>query len=149
MVELTLARDFPPADETAWKALVEEALKGAPFSSLRSRTYDGIDIEPLYPPARDSRRVLGRAPGTPWTVMQRIDLTDPEAANKQILEDLNNGASALQLVFQGAVGDYGYCLPATGAAISAALDNVYLDAGIALDLDLSIQSKDAAGLIET
>jgi methylmalonyl-CoA mutase len=149
MVELTLARDFPPADETAWKALVEEALKGAPFSSLRSRTYDGIDIEPLYPPARDSRRFLGRAPGTPWTVMQRIDLTDPEAANKQILEDLNNGASALQLVFQGAVGDYGYCLPATGAAISAALDNVYLDAGIALDLDLSIQSKDAAGLIET
>lgn len=149
MVELTLARDFPPADETAWKALVEEALKGAPFSSLRSRTYDGIDIEPLYPPARDSRRVLGRAPGTPWTVMQRIDLTDPEAANKQILEDLNNGASALQLVFQGSVGDYGYCLPATGAAISAALDNVYLDAGIALDLDLSIQSKDAAGLIET
>jgi methylmalonyl-CoA mutase len=149
MVELTLARDFPPADETAWKALVEEALKGAPFSSLRSRTYDGIDIEPLYPPARDSRRVLGRAPGMPWTVMQRIDLTDPEAANKQILEDLNNGASALQLVFQGAVGDYGYCLPATGAAISAALDNVYLDAGIALDLDLSIQSKDAAGLIET
>ena len=149
MVELSLARDFPPADEAGWKALVEEALKGAPFAALRSKTYDGIDIEPLYKRAPEASRILGRAPGMPWAVMQRIDLTDPEAANKQILEDLNNGANALQLVFQGAVGDYGYCLPANGSAISAALDNVYLDAGIALDLDLSIQSKDAAGLIAT
>ena len=42
MVELSLARDFAPADEAAWKALIEEALKGAPFASLRSKTYDGI-----------------------------------------------------------------------------------------------------------
>src|SRR5918994_7365026 len=122
MVELSLARDFPPADEAAWKALVEQALKGAPFAALRSKSYDGIDIEPLYPRAREAGRILGRAPGTPWAVMQRIDLPGPEAANKQILDDLNNGAGALQLVFQGAVGDYGYALPATGAAISAALD---------------------------
>jgi methylmalonyl-CoA mutase len=149
MVELSLARDFPPADEAAWKALVEQALKGAPFAALRSKSYDGIDIEPLYPRAREAGRILGRAPGTPWAVMQRIDLPDPEAANKQILDDLNNGASALQLVFQGAVGDYGYALPATGAAISAALDNVHLDAGVAIDLDLSVESKDAAGLVAT
>ena len=45
--------------------------------------------------------------------------------------------AALALVFEGAIGDYGYALPATGAAISAALDDVYLDAGIAIDLDLS------------
>ena len=57
--------------------------------------------------------------------------------------------AALTLVFQGAIGDYGYALPATGAAISAALDNVYLDAGVAIDLDLGIQSKDAAGLLAT
>jgi methylmalonyl-CoA mutase len=149
MVELSLARDFPPSDEAAWKALVEEALKGAPFAALRSRTYDGIAIEPLYPRASEASRILGRAPGTPWAVMQRIDLPDPQAANKQLLDDLNNGAGALQLVFQGAVGDYGYAVPATGAAISAALDNVYLDAGVAIDLDLSVESKDAAGLIAT
>jgi methylmalonyl-CoA mutase len=149
MVELSLARDFSPADEAAWKALVEEALRGAPISALRSKTYDGVDVEPLYPRARAAFRLEGRAPGAVWAVMQRIDLTDPAAANKQILEDLNNGANALQLVFQGAVGDYGYCLPATGSAISAALDRVHLDTAIALDLDLSIQSKDAAGLIAT
>jgi methylmalonyl-CoA mutase len=149
MAELSLARDFPPADEAAWKALVEEALKGAPFSALGSKTYDGIEIEPLYPRASEAGRIEGRPAGTPWAVMQRIDLPDPAAANKQLLEDLNNGAGALQLVFQGAVGDYGYALPATGAAISAALDNVYLDAGVAIDLDLGIESKDAAGLIAT
>jgi methylmalonyl-CoA mutase len=149
MVELSLARDFAPADEAAWKALVEEALKGAPFASLGSKTYDGIDIAPLYGRATDASRVAGRAAGQPWSVMQRIDLPDPEAANKQILDDLNNGTNGLALVFQGAIGDYGYALPASGAAISAALDEVHLDAGIAIDLDLSAQSKDAAGLLAT
>jgi methylmalonyl-CoA mutase len=149
MVELSLARDFAPADEAAWKALVEQALKGAPFASLRSKTYDGIGIEPLYGRATEAKRVAGRAAGQPWAVMQRIDLADPKAANTQILDDLNNGANGVALVFQGAIGDYGYALPARGAAISTALDNIHLDAGIAVDLDLSVQSKDAAGLLAT
>lgn len=149
MMERSLARDFPPSDEEAWKALVAEALKGAPFASLRSKTYDGIAIEPIYPRAQEASRIEGRVPGTPWAVMQRIDLPDPKAANAQTLDDLNNGAGGLMLVFQGAIGDYGSALPATGAAISEALDNVHLDAGIAIDLDLSVQSKDAAGLIAT
>ena len=149
MVELSLARGFPPADEAAWKALVEEALKGAPFAGLRSTSYDGIVIDPLYQRAQNATRVEGRPAGQPWAVMQRIDLSDPKAANAQILDDLMNGASGETLVFQGAIGDYGYALPATGAAISAALDNIYLDAGVAIDLDLSMQSKDAAGLLAT
>jgi methylmalonyl-CoA mutase len=149
MVELSLARDFPPADEAAWKALVEEALKGVPFASLGSKTYDGIAIEPLYARAQAVGRIESRPPGAPWSVTQRIDLPDPKAANAQILADLNNGASGLVLVFQGAIGDYGYALPASGAAISTALDDIHLEAGIAIDLDLSVQSKDAAGLLAT
>jgi methylmalonyl-CoA mutase len=149
MVELTLARNFPPADEAAWRALVEEALKGTPFASLRSKSYDGVAIEPLYPRAQRSSRIEGRAAGANWAVTQRIDLPDAKAANAQALDDLGNGANALTLVFEGSVGDYGYALPASGAAISEALDNVYLDAGIAIDLDLSMQTKDAAGLIAT
>jgi methylmalonyl-CoA mutase len=149
MVELSLARGFPPADEAAWKALVEEALKGAPFAGLRSTSYDDIVIDPLYRRAQNATRVEGRPAGQPWAVMQRIDLADPKAANAQILDDLMNGASGETLVFQGAIGDYGSALPATGAAISAALDNIYLDAGVAIDLDLSMPSKDAAGLLAT
>jgi methylmalonyl-CoA mutase len=149
MVELSLARGFPHAHEAAWKALVEEALKGAPFAGLRSTSYDGIVIDPLYRHAQNATRVEGRPAGQPWAVMQRIDLSDPKAANAQILDDLMNGASGETLVFQGAIGDYGSALPATGAAISAALDNIYLDAGVVIDLDLSMQSKDAAGLLAT
>jgi methylmalonyl-CoA mutase len=149
MTKLSLARDFPAADAAAWKKLVADALKGAPFEALKSRSYDGIEIEPLYERAAEASVIPGRKPGAPWEVAQRIDLPGPEAANKQILDDLNNGAGALALVFEGATGDYGYALPATGAAISAALAEIYLDAGIALDLDLGAASQDAAGLVAT
>jgi methylmalonyl-CoA mutase len=149
MAELPLAKDFPLASETAWQALVEEALKGAPFASLRSKTYDGIEVEPLYPRASDASLIPGRAAGALWTVMQRADIADAEAANKQILADLNNGATGLSLVFQGAIGDCGYALEATGAALSQALDGVDLDAGIAVELDLGRPSKHAAGLLAT
>jgi len=149
MAELSLAKGFAADDEAAWRALVEEALKGTPFAALKAKTYDGIAIEPLYGRAREARPIAGRAPGLPWSVMQRIDHPDAKAANSQILDDLNNGANSVALVFEGAVGDHGYALAASGTAISAAFDEVYLDAGIAIDLDLGLQSKDAAGLLAT
>ena len=149
MVELSLARGFPPADEAAWKALVEEALKGAPLPGSGPRAMTASSSTPSTGVRKNATRVEGRPAGQPWAVMQRIDLADPKAANAQILDDLMNGASGETLVFQGAIGDYGSALPATGAAISAALDNIYLDAGVAIDLDLSMPSKDAAGLLAT
>ncbi len=147
MVELTLARNFAPADEAVWKALVEEALKGAPFTSLQSKSYDGIVIEPLYTRARGAERIAGHAAGAPWSVMQRIDLPDAKAANAQILDDLNNGATGLALVFEGAVGDYGYALPSTEEALAAILDGVHLDAGIAVELDFGPPSRPVARLM--
>jgi methylmalonyl-CoA mutase len=147
MAEFSLARDFPAAQEADWQALVQEALKGAPFASLRSTTYDGIAIEPLYARASGASVIPGRVPGEAWGVMQRIDLPDPAAANAQILQDLNNGATGLQLVFQGAVGDYGYALPATEAAIWETLAGVHLDAGITLELDFGPPSRQAAGIV--
>ena len=147
MAELPLARDFPPADEAAWKALVQEALKGAPISALTSRSYDGIAIDPLYPRAEDAQVIAGRAAGTPWQVMQRLDLPDPEAANAQTLEDLNNGASGVVCVFGGAVGDYGYALPHGQAAIARVLEGVHLDWGIDLTFDFGPPSREAARIV--
>ena len=147
MAELSLARDFPPAQEADWRVLVKEALKGAPLTSLRSTTYDGIVIEPLYARANGGNVIPGRGPGSAWGVMQRIDLPDAEAANTQILDDLNNAASGLVLVFEGAVGDYGYALPPTEQAIEAALKGVYLDTGIALEVDFGPPSRQVAGLV--
>jgi methylmalonyl-CoA mutase len=147
MAELPLARDFPPADEAAWKKLVADALKGAPVSALTSRSYDGIAIDPLYPRAEDAQIIAGRAAGTPWAVMQRLDLPDPEAANAQILEDLNKGASGVVCVFGGAVGDYGYALPHGEAAIARVLQGVHLDWGIDLTLDFGPPSREAARIV--
>lgn len=144
MAELSLARAFPAPKEADWQALVTEALKGAPFASLRSTTYDGIIVEPLYGRALDATVIPGRAPGEPWAVMQRADLADPEAANAQILHDLNNGANGLALIFRGSVGDYGYALTADPVALAQTLDGVHLDAGIAIELDLGPDAKDMA-----
>ena len=147
MAELSLARDFPPAQETDWQALVKEALKGALASSLRSVSYDGIVIEPLYARAKEAAVIPGRDAGEAWAVMQRIDLPDADAANAQILDDLNHAASGAVLVFEGAVGDYGYALPATEAAIDAALKGVHLDWGVPIALDFGPPSRHAAGIV--
>ena len=147
MAELSLARDFPPAQETDWQALVKEALKGALASSLRSVSYDGIVIEPLYARAKEAAVIPGRDAGKAWAVMQRIDLPDADAANAQILDDLNHAASGIVLVFEGAVGDYGYALPATEAAIDAALKGVHLDWGVPIALDFGPPSRHAAGIV--
>jgi methylmalonyl-CoA mutase len=143
MAELPLARDFPPADEAAWKALVEKALKGAPFASLQSKSYDGIVIEPLYGRASDADVVPGRAPGMPWEVMQRVEIADGKIANHQILEDLNGGAGGLALVFQGSAGDFGFALPPSEAVLKEALEDVHLEWGVPVELQLGPLSKDA------
>jgi methylmalonyl-CoA mutase len=147
MAEISLARDFPLSSEADWQALVKEALKGAPLSSLGTTSYDGIAIEPLYARAKGGNVIPGREPAEAWAVMQRVDLPDAETAHAQILDDLNNAARGIVLVFEGAVGDYGYALPATEAAIEAVLKGVHLDWGVPIELDFGPPSRQAAVLV--
>jgi len=143
--ELPLAAEFPAATREQWRKLVEGVLKGAPFDKrLVARTYDGLAIEPLYDRKADAQPVAGRTPGTPWSIVQRVDHPEPAAANAEALCDLENGATGLSLVFAGAVGAYGYGLAATDDAITRALAGVHLDAGIAIDMDLGPDSDDIA-----
>jgi methylmalonyl-CoA mutase len=69
--------------------------------------------------------------------LARIDQIDPAIANESALEELNGGANGLWLVFEGAIGDYGYALPADDTALARILDGVDLTAGISVELDLS------------
>src|SRR5262249_42277795 len=101
------AADFPVAAEADWRKLVDAALKGGSFERLKSRTYDGLTIEPLYSSARDASGIAGRPGGTAWTVMQRVDHPDAAAANAQAREDLEGGATGLVLVFAGSGGANG------------------------------------------
>ena len=142
--DLPLAAEFPPTDEAQWRRLVEAALKGAAFDKrLVSQTYDDFRIEPLYPRAAGAKPVAGRAPGAPWTIMQRIDHPDPAMANAQALEDLENGATGLTLVFAGSLNANGYGLDASRATLDRVLDVVALDAGIAIDFNLSPATRQA------
>lgn len=140
--ELPLAAEFPASTRDDWLKLVRAALKDRPFERLISKTYDGLAIEPLYPPAKDARPVVARS--APWQAMARIDHPDPRAANAQALHDLENGATGLALVFPGAAGANGYGLDASPAGIAQALDGVFLDAGIGIELHTAETSKDAA-----
>ena len=120
-------------------------LKGAPFDKrLVARTYDGLTIQPLYPRDPAARPVAARAPGAAWTVMQRVDHPDPAAANEQALHDLENGATGLTLVCRGSVNANGYGLDASLETLERVLDGVYLDAGVAIDFNVSAETRDAA-----
>jgi methylmalonyl-CoA mutase len=142
MAEFKLAAEFPPASRDDWRALVDKVLKGAPFDRLVSHTYDDLRIEPLYGRAPQAQPIAGRAAGTPWQILQRVDHPDATAANAQALQDLEGGATGLSLVFRGSIGAHGFGL-AAAEAVGRALDQVYLDAGVAFELDLSPQTKDA------
>lgn len=146
--DLPLAADFPPADEARWRALAEKSLKGAPWERLVGRTADGVALKPLYretdiATAIDASGLPGQAPFTrggaaarpvalPWSIRQGVWEAEPEAANAAALEELQKGASALELVIDPSGG--------RGVAIASiddlkrALDGVIFEiAPIALD----------------
>ncbi|HVT54782.1 MAG TPA: methylmalonyl-CoA mutase family protein, partial [Xanthobacteraceae bacterium] len=130
------AAEFPPVSREDWLKLVEKTLKGADFDKkLVSKSYDGLKIQPLYERAKGAAPIAGRAAGQPWRVMARIDLPDAKAANKEALHELENGASALALIFAGAPAANGYGLADVSVeALAQVLDNVWLDA-VAIRLD--------------
>ena len=142
--DLSLAADFAPSTYDDWRKLVDGVLKGAPFERLVGKTYDGLKIEPIYRRATNASPIAGRPAATPWQIMQRIDHPDATQANAQALHDLENGATGLALVFGGANGAYGVGLEPSAEAVAKVLDGLYLDAGIALELQIGPQSRMAA-----
>src|SRR2546426_7150004 len=142
--ELPLAAEFPQATYEDWRKLVDGVLKGAPFEKLVSKTSDGLKIEPIYRRAQGAAPVAGRGAAAPWQIMQRIDHPDAKAANAQALHDLENGATGLTLVFAGANGANGFGLEPSAEAIEKVLDGVFIDAGIAIELQIGPQSRMAA-----
>jgi methylmalonyl-CoA mutase len=142
--DLQLAAGFAPASYDDWRKLVDGVLKGAPFERLVGKTSDGLKIEPIYTRAHDAAPIASRAAAAPWQIMQRIDHPDAAAANAQALHDLENGANGLTLVFAGANGAHGFGLDPSAEAIEKVLDGVFIDAGIAIELQVGPQSRMAA-----
>ncbi len=147
MSELQLASGFPAMDEAGWRALVEASLKGRPFETLRSRTADGIVIEPVYGRAQDAPALPqgpDREVASSWTLVQRADMPDLAAANTQMLDDLQNGATGLALVTPGSITAGAHGVAVTDAkSVERVFDGVELDF-ISLRLDGGRHGRDLA-----
>src|SRR5438309_3708471 len=144
--DLRLAADFPPATYDDWRKRVDGVLKGAPFEKLVGKTYDGLEIEPIYPRAKGASPIPGRTAATPWQIMQRIDHPDAAVANAQALHDLENGATGLEIEFAGGPGARGFGLSdATRETLTRLFDGVFFDAGIAIALN-PVLGRENAGI---
>jgi methylmalonyl-CoA mutase len=157
---LALAAEFEAATRDQWRELVSAVLrKGGvdpdvdPEHALSSRTYDGIDIKPLYtaddalslahdglpghPPfVRGATRSGAAAAG--WDVRQRNVDPDPGRTNANALTDLSNGATSLWLV----LGEGGLAVD----DLPRALDGVHLDIA-PIALDAGAQTREAAATL--
>jgi methylmalonyl-CoA mutase len=146
--ELALTSGFPTGTREQWRKLVDQVLQGADFdSTLVTKAHDGVRIEPLTARKPSPMPISGRAPGSSWTVVQRIDHPEPSSANSEAMHDLANGAAGLALEFTGAVGAYGFGLPAEEHTLSRALEGIDFGSGIVVDLDLGAQPNEAVELL--
>ncbi|MXN65762.1 methylmalonyl-CoA mutase [Stappia sp. GBMRC 2046] len=126
--ELDLPPEFLTASREDWQAAVERALKGASFERLRSHTYDGLVIEPLYGRERDAPALKARQAGLPWRVVQRVDHPESGEANALLLQDLEGGATGIELVFSSSARARGCGLSADNVErLDKVLDGVLLD----------------------
>jgi methylmalonyl-CoA mutase len=129
-----------PADETQWRALVEQGLKGAKWDRLVGKTADGVPIQPLYREADFATAgdpagfpaaapfVRGSRAGA-WTIRQAYEHPDPAQTNAEILTDLAGGVGGIELV----LGDGGVGIRNAGD-LDVALADVILEAApISLD----------------
>jgi methylmalonyl-CoA mutase len=132
-----LAEDFPEPSREDWLKLVDGVLKGAPFDKrLVKTTADGIAVQPLYT-ADNSAAPSGPLTGAadidrPWDLRSEIRHPDPKEANRQILQELENGAASVTVKIDPAGAD-GAAI-ASKADLATALEGVVLDlAPVALD----------------
>ncbi|MDY0002064.1 MAG: methylmalonyl-CoA mutase family protein [Polyangia bacterium] len=105
--------EFPAHTREAWKEAATEQLGGKPFESLVKKTYEGIDIQPMYfaedleglpqvnalpglrPYLRGSTPLGAAASG--WTVAQEIPYPEPARFNQAVRHDLQRGLGAISV----------------------------------------------------
>ena len=138
---------FAARSREDWVGAATKALKTVPFERLRTTTLDGIVIEPIYDGNATPVALGARAAGAPWAVMARIDIPGNKTANAQILEDLEGGASGLDLVGAESPNAAGFGLTIScDGCVANLLAGVHLDM-IPIRVDGGRRTAEIAGLI--
>lgn len=137
---LQLAGLFPATDRDQWKALVAQALGDRDFEkTLVTQTYEGLDLQPIY--SQDDGRDAGAATrnaaafertANRWEIRQTVDHPEAAVANRNILQELQRGATAVSIVMNTAAGTPENSMPGVwipdATALGVVLDGLYLDA---------------------
>jgi methylmalonyl-CoA mutase len=137
MIEIkALASGFSEPSEDAWRQAVAESTGGRSPDALAALSDDGITVGPIYRAATDRAPIVGRAPGTAWRIIQRIDDPDPGAANLSILAELAGGAQGVALVFGSSASARGRGIKTGKEGVGRLVDqagfgdiDVHVDAG--------------------
>jgi methylmalonyl-CoA mutase len=150
-----LATEFEAHDEAAWRALAEKALKGGALETLTAHTLDQISVKPLYGPGDEDAGRLGAAPfarglvllpaSPAWDICQLHWSADPAETNRQILTDLEGGASTIALRI--AAPEQAGLAVAGVEDLARALEGVHLDF-IRLDLEPGIHFATSAETLQ-
>jgi methylmalonyl-CoA mutase len=125
-----MADDAAMATREDWMALVQRTLKDKDVASLTRRTADGLSIAPLYtdedsPPAAHLQLNPHDA-DRPWDLRTATAHPSPDAANSEILADLDGGAASA-LVRIDPTGE-------RGVAVGSAEDLARVLNGVILEL---------------
>ena len=113
-----LFADFTAPTYDEWVAAAVKSLKGKPFEKLISKTYEGIEIQPIYTQADTAdldhiHTLPGQYPfvrGTeslqyvvePWLVAQETQAASPMELNQILRHDLARGQTAVNLLLDHA-----------------------------------------------
>lgn len=146
--EVKTADRFPKVDRAAWRRAAENDLGGASFERrLVSRTYDGLEVQPLYDeghragvPGSGWSGLMpmtrgARAAGTAWRgweLRQERAECDPARANACVREDLEGGVDSL-VIRLDACARAGLDPTDPGGAALAARDGVCVSDADGLD----------------
>jgi methylmalonyl-CoA mutase len=160
--DFSTGSEFPKIDHAAWLALVETEIKGAPFvRRMTSHFYEKIEIEPLFteesfpttsdvsgypgsPPFTRGAKLLGNTING-WDIRQEQAHPDPATANAQMLEDLQEGVTSIDLRLDGA-GMLGLDADDPTAAGLSGREGVSLSCGADFDRLLAGVKLEIAGL---
>jgi len=141
-----LVEDFAPATREDWLKLVDKTLEGGDFNQrLVGHTIDGLEIQPLYTPADHIAVAAPAGPHDaeqPWDIRALSAHPDPVRANRDLLADLEGGATSVLLKLDPTGAD-GVAVGSSDA-LAQVLDGVVLElAGVALDAGfLGVQAAD-------